>query len=466
MSVKSKLVWATREEGFTFIEVLVAIFVLAVGILAALGIFTRSGEASATAQRHDVAIGVASEEIEQIRALVLGRPGTPSIGLSGYAGLMLNDTPSDVASQAASLGVVSGTGNNLTVGPGGATEPVVYNPSPTASTNSYDPVNGIAPYSLNLSVGSGASAITYNVYRFVSWHKETCPVLSANTPGLSSLANFLQTLYTNQVQPAISALQTLITPAGNGLVQQTQTLAQTTLNQLGSLNSAIVSAVNAAVPNGLTNLTATITQLNGILQKLPAELQPFLTDLQQAYGGQTLSQLFQAVINDLGNGIDLCQLPNLNDLRSLDSLDNLLTALGLPTVQQNVQTAENDLNQLENALNQTTALNIGPLVSFLSSSSNTSLQTATNALQATQNLLTAPNFPANLTGLAGDTLSSVFANAATDLNNMLAELTNPPAGNTKRITVAVVVTRFGNNYGPFAPVWASTIITDRATGLL
>ena len=58
---------ARSQHGFTMIEVLVAILILAVGILATLGSLISAGKLTLSSQVHEAAIGFAEQQIELLR---------------------------------------------------------------------------------------------------------------------------------------------------------------------------------------------------------------------------------------------------------------------------------------------------------------------------------------------------------------------------------------------------------------
>ena len=71
---------ACSEGGFTLVEVLVAMFILLVGIVAAFGVFSSSKNASLASQRQEIAVHQAQREMERLRAFQyaeLGLTATP-----------------------------------------------------------------------------------------------------------------------------------------------------------------------------------------------------------------------------------------------------------------------------------------------------------------------------------------------------------------------------------------------------
>jgi type IV pilus assembly protein PilV len=87
---------AMNEKGFSLVEVLVAITLLAIGLLAVAGMQTTAITGNAFAQRGTVAISLAEEMIDQVRTHCGNTPETyngidTSASLSGLSGSALAD---------------------------------------------------------------------------------------------------------------------------------------------------------------------------------------------------------------------------------------------------------------------------------------------------------------------------------------------------------------------------------------
>jgi prepilin-type N-terminal cleavage/methylation domain-containing protein len=140
------------ERGFTLIEVLIAAFLMAVGIAATIGVFGASGRTTLGAQRSDVATQQAQAEIEKLSTLSFGQLALTSAPPA-------STDPSNPDSRV--------TGSNFAVG-SGLSEQLVLTAG-AGQTAMVDP----GPQSF--SVGTGGAVITGKIYRFVSWHDERCP---------------------------------------------------------------------------------------------------------------------------------------------------------------------------------------------------------------------------------------------------------------------------------------------------
>lgn len=55
-----------REDGFTLIEVLIAVAVMSVGVAATLRVFGAAGRTTVRAQQHEVAVQRAQAEIDRL----------------------------------------------------------------------------------------------------------------------------------------------------------------------------------------------------------------------------------------------------------------------------------------------------------------------------------------------------------------------------------------------------------------
>jgi prepilin-type N-terminal cleavage/methylation domain-containing protein len=155
------------QQGFTLVEVLVAILILATGMIAAFGVFSSSKRASIVSQRHEVAVHQAQREIEQIRAYKYSEvalDSTPTCGAPSTPDCPANPKHPNQRLQ---------TGSKLRVKPagcgGGGTQPCDEDIVVDASNGK------VKPGPDEFWVGSGGSAIRGHVYRYVTWRDENCP---------------------------------------------------------------------------------------------------------------------------------------------------------------------------------------------------------------------------------------------------------------------------------------------------
>jgi prepilin-type N-terminal cleavage/methylation domain-containing protein len=140
------------ERGFSLIELLIAVFLITVGVAATIGVIGASSRASLTSQRSNVATQRAQAEIERLNTLSYGQLALTSAPTA-------STNPSNPNSRV--------TGSNLAVG-SGLTEALVLTPG-AGQTAMVDP----GPQAF--SAGVGGAVVTGKVYRFVSWHDERCP---------------------------------------------------------------------------------------------------------------------------------------------------------------------------------------------------------------------------------------------------------------------------------------------------
>jgi prepilin-type N-terminal cleavage/methylation domain-containing protein len=140
------------ERGFTLIEVLIAVFLVTVGIAATIGVFGASGRTTLGAQRSDVATQQAQAEIEKLSTLSYGQLALTSAPPA-------SSDPSDPDSwvTGSSFAVRSGVSEQLVLA-AGAGQTAMVDPGPQS-----------------FSVGTGGGVVTGKIYRFVSWHDERCP---------------------------------------------------------------------------------------------------------------------------------------------------------------------------------------------------------------------------------------------------------------------------------------------------
>jgi prepilin-type N-terminal cleavage/methylation domain-containing protein len=142
------------EHGYTLVEILAAMALMSLGVAATLRVFGSSGRTAQAAQRDHVATQKAQAAIDLLST-------TP------YNKLGLTSTPASSTDPRNPGYRVSGT--TLTVKPG-LTETFVLS-SDTGQAGA-----AVNPAAEPFTVGSGGSAISGHIYRYITWRDEPCPV--------------------------------------------------------------------------------------------------------------------------------------------------------------------------------------------------------------------------------------------------------------------------------------------------
>src|SRR3989442_5186321 len=140
------------ERGFTLIEVLIAVFLITVGVAATIGVMGASGRTTLGAQRSEVATQQAQAEIEKLSTLSYGQ-----LALTSAPQASSDPSNPDSRVTGSSFAVGSGLSEQLVL-TAGAGQTAMVDPGPQS-----------------FSVGTGGAAVTGKIYRFVSWHDERCP---------------------------------------------------------------------------------------------------------------------------------------------------------------------------------------------------------------------------------------------------------------------------------------------------
>jgi prepilin-type N-terminal cleavage/methylation domain-containing protein len=140
------------ESGFTLIEVLLAVTLMAVGIAATVNVYGGSSRSALAAQRSGVASHQAQKELDRLSKL-----DYDTIGLTSTPASSTN--PLDPGSR------VSGT--SFTVR-SGLTETFVL------STDTGQSDASISPTPTSFAVGVSGETITGSIYRYVTWRDENC----------------------------------------------------------------------------------------------------------------------------------------------------------------------------------------------------------------------------------------------------------------------------------------------------
>jgi prepilin-type N-terminal cleavage/methylation domain-containing protein len=151
---------AAWQDGFTLAEVVVAVFVLAIGIVGTLTIFISSKNQSLVAQRHEVAIAQAQRAMEALRAkpyseLALTKKPAIANRLESDPNKLGYYTDADTT-DASSFTVRTGS-------PGVTERLVLPNPDAGGTVNP-DP----EPFSV------GGAGISGKIYHYVTWRPESC----------------------------------------------------------------------------------------------------------------------------------------------------------------------------------------------------------------------------------------------------------------------------------------------------
>ena len=141
------------ERGFTLVEVLLAMALMSVGIVATLSVFGSAGRTTVIAQQNEVATQTAQGELDRLSRME-------------YETLGLTSTPASSTNAKNPGSRVSGT--TLLI-KSGLTETFVLSTDAGQSGAAVEP--GPEPF----SIGLGGSTITGNIYRFVTWRDENCP---------------------------------------------------------------------------------------------------------------------------------------------------------------------------------------------------------------------------------------------------------------------------------------------------
>jgi prepilin-type N-terminal cleavage/methylation domain-containing protein len=164
------LVRLQGERGFTLVEILVAMFILLVGLLATVGIFTSSKSVTLVAQRHEIAVHEAQREMEKLRSLRYSELGMDT-----------NTAPTHSSDPNNPNFRIQGSGLfRVRVPPCGSGVTPCPLDEEMALKNT---VSGgvITPGPEPFSVGEGGnSAVTGNIYRYVTWRKEECTVCTGD----------------------------------------------------------------------------------------------------------------------------------------------------------------------------------------------------------------------------------------------------------------------------------------------
>ena len=144
---------ARHEDGFTLIEVLIAVALMSVGVAATMRVFGAAGRTTVRAQQHEVAVQQAQAELDRLAALRYGELALTSAPVSSSdpkhpGNKVSGETFAVRADLTEPLVMVAGAGATASVEPGPQT----------------------------FAVGTGGGTTTGQLYRYVTWRDENCPL--------------------------------------------------------------------------------------------------------------------------------------------------------------------------------------------------------------------------------------------------------------------------------------------------
>lgn len=216
-----------QERGFGLVEVLVAGFILVVGIGGGVYTFVTSQKGSVTAERNATATAVASQALEEVRAMPYTAVGTNLTSVTQPLSLD--------GQQVLSSGVFT-----------------------TRDGKSEAIVPGTLPALFPVTVTEGERTVTYQVHRFVSWRDEECPLVSR--VNLKELRDDVMNMKADLDTLANdgNTLDTLSKTLGLDATLKTQTgHIRTTIHRLKDDADAVVTAIGAldGQPDGMVNMS-------------------------------------------------------------------------------------------------------------------------------------------------------------------------------------------------------------------
>jgi prepilin-type N-terminal cleavage/methylation domain-containing protein len=143
-----------REEGFTLIEILIAVTLMSVGVAATMRVFGAAGRTTVRAQQQQVAVQQAQAEVDRLAALP-------------YDELALTSAPPSSSDPQNPGYKVSGS--NFAVR-SDLTEALVLTPGAGATAK-------VDPGPDDFAVGTGGGTTVGALHRYVTWRDENCPLL-------------------------------------------------------------------------------------------------------------------------------------------------------------------------------------------------------------------------------------------------------------------------------------------------
>ena len=166
-----------NQQGFTLIELLVAVLILLIGIVATVGVFGSSKRTTLVAQRHEMAVHVAQREMEAMRALKYSE-----LGLRVGGGVGGSPPANSADPNNPNFKISTGNPGLFIVSPGPGTpcsgSSAICEEQVTRDTGATG--GEIRPGPEPFTVGEGGSAVSGQIYRYVSWRDENCAPLICN----------------------------------------------------------------------------------------------------------------------------------------------------------------------------------------------------------------------------------------------------------------------------------------------
>jgi prepilin-type N-terminal cleavage/methylation domain-containing protein len=183
------------QAGFTLIEILISMTLMAVGVAATLGVFGASGRTALVAQRSDIAVQQAQAEVDR-----LSRMSYDKLGLTSTPA-----TSSDPRNPGSRV-----TGSTLLI-KSGLSETFVL------SSDAGQSAAAVAPGPETFAVGVGDATVAGKIYRYVTWRdvdctsgctgtKDTKRITVAVTIDASPNAPTLNPIWTSTVIPDPAAI--------------------------------------------------------------------------------------------------------------------------------------------------------------------------------------------------------------------------------------------------------------------
>lgn len=392
------------ERGLTIVEAMVAMLVLAVGVLGTVELVSSTKRGSAVAERTSVGVVQAEQELEELRDMEYDK-------LALAAAPQATSDPEDPRSRV--------SGGRFQVKQGLSEELVL------ASSG------GIAPTVVK-TLGSADNPTRVTIHRFISWRDEEC--LALDLSRLDQLVNSLPGL----IHTVTGSLTVLLGPNGS---------IQSLLDTIGAIGRLPVAGALLSPLLGILNpLLQSLEQLSSALAGVLNPLSRLLAPLN-AIGGS------------LSQRLDLCDL-DLALVRKLGELETLRALLSaLSPLLRSLEVPIGTVNSILVALLRLDVLEL--LTAILKAV--TQLPAVVNGL-----LGTLTKIPQVLVGLGtdlprlGQHLTTIVGSLTSTLKQLLAQ--PDTERNTKRITVAVVVDS-PHQSGPQRPIWASTVVIDPDEGL-
>jgi prepilin-type N-terminal cleavage/methylation domain-containing protein len=144
---------ARGEDGFTLIEVLIAVAIMSFGVAATMRVFGAAGRTTVRAQQHEIAVQQAQAELDRLGAL-------------SYGELALMSAP--VASSDPTHPGSKVSGSTFAVRTD-LSEALVLAPGPGATAK-------VEPGPQAFAVGTAGGTTLGKLYRYVTWRDESCPL--------------------------------------------------------------------------------------------------------------------------------------------------------------------------------------------------------------------------------------------------------------------------------------------------